>query len=260
GERRGGGGGAVPGRRPAAAGRAAGAAGRQHASLIASHRSIRRITRMKLAPTFCALVLALAACSQADGQGGLTLEKKLPVTFAQLSNVVELSDGRVAFADTKAKLFLRGDLQTGKVDTIGTRMDTLISNAPPEQYKFPGWVAHLAGDTVALVDFSGLRTTLWSETGKPLGVLPIVEVAGKAPVLVYDTVGNGYKVDYQAVLGGAEPGKAVRPDSVPVLRIGLNRARWIRWRTSPPQSMATRCSASRCSRPSRYSRPTISSA
>jgi hypothetical protein len=176
---------------------------------------------MKLAPLWCALPLALVACSHADGQGGLTLEKKLPVTFAQLSNVVELSDGRVAFADTKAKLFLRGDLQTGKVDTIGTRMDTLITGAPPEQYKFPGWVAHLAGDTVALVDFSGLRTTLWSESGKPLGVLPIVEVAGKAPVLVYDTLGNGYKVDYQAILGGAEPGKAVRPDSVPVLRIGL---------------------------------------
>jgi hypothetical protein len=176
---------------------------------------------MKLAPMSCVLFLAIAACAQADGQGGLTLEKKLPATFAQLSNVVELSDGRVAFADTKAKLFLRGDLKTGKVDTLGTRMDTLISNAPPEQYKFPGWVAHLAGDTVALVDFSGLRTTLWSEAGKPLGVLPIVEVAGKAPVLVYDTLGNGYKVDYQAVLGGAEPGKAVRPDSVPVLRIGL---------------------------------------
>ena len=176
---------------------------------------------MKLAPTHCALFLAFAACSHADGQGGLTLEKKLPASFAQLSNVVELSDGRVAFADTKAKLFLRGDLQTGKIDTLGIRTDTLISNAPAEQYKFPGWVAHLAGDTIALVDFSGVRTTLWSETGKPLGVLPIVEVAGKTPVLVYDTVGNGYKVDYQTVLGGAEPGAVVRPDSVPVLRIAL---------------------------------------
>jgi len=176
---------------------------------------------MKLAPTHCALLLAIAACSHADGQSGLTLEKKLPVTFAQLSNVVELSDGRVAFADTKAKLFLRGDLQTGKVDTLGTRVDSLISNAPPDQYKFPGWVAHFGGDTVALVDFSGVRTTLWSEAGKPLGALPIVEVAGKTPVLVYDTVGNGYKVDYQSVIGGAEPGNTVRPDSVPVLRIGL---------------------------------------
>jgi hypothetical protein len=175
---------------------------------------------MKLVATACVLLLA-AACTRAESQGGLTLEKKLPVTFAQLSNVVELRDGRVVFADTKAKLFLQADLQTGKVDTLGTRVDSLVANAPPEHYKFPGWVAHLAGDTVALVDFSGLRTTLWSEDGRALGVLPIVEVAGKAPVLVYDTVGNGYKVDYQAILGGAEPGRVVRPDSVPVLRIRL---------------------------------------
>ena len=176
---------------------------------------------MKLVQSYCALLLAIVACSPADGQGGLTLEHKLPGTFAQLSNVVELSDGHVAFADTKAKLFLRADLQTGKVDTLGVRIDSLISSAPPEQYKFPGWVAHLGGDTVALVDFSGIRTTLWSEGGKPLGVLPIAAVAGKTPVLIYDTVGHGYKVDYQSVIGGAEPGHAVRPDSVAVLRIGL---------------------------------------
>jgi hypothetical protein len=176
---------------------------------------------MKLVQSYGPLLLAIVACSPADGQGGLTLEQKLPGTFAQLSNVVELSDGHVAFADTKAKLFLRADLRTGKLDTLGIRIDSLISNAPSEQYKFPGWVAHLGGDTVALVDFSGIRTTLWSEGGKPLGVLPIAEVAGKAPVLIYDTVGNGYKVDYQSVIGGAEPGHAVRPDSVAVLRIGL---------------------------------------
>ena len=176
---------------------------------------------MKVVSSFWALALLAIGCTAAESQGGLTLEKKLPVTFAQLSNVVELGDGRVAFADTRAKLFLAADLQSGKVDTIGTRVDSLIRNAPAEQYKFPGWVAHLAGDTVALVDFSGLRTTLWSESGKSLGVLPIVEVAGTAPVLLYDTVGNGYKVDYQTVIGGAEPGHPVRPDSVPVLRIAL---------------------------------------
>jgi hypothetical protein len=176
---------------------------------------------MKLSPSFCALALLVVACRPAQSQGRLVLDKKLPATFAQLSNVVELGDGRVAFADTKAKLFLVADLQTGKVDTLGARVDTLIRNAPPDQYKFPGWVAHLRGDTVALVDFSGVRTTLWNERGKSLGVLPIVQVAGNAPVLVYDTVGNGYKVDYQAVLGGAEPGHPVRPDSVPVLRIAL---------------------------------------
>jgi hypothetical protein len=177
---------------------------------------------MKLVPWLCLLALT-AGCTPAESQGGdgLTLEKKLPTSFAQLSNVVELRDGRVAFADTRAKQFFVADLKSGKVDTLGTRVDSLGKDAPGDQYRFPGWVAHLAGDTIALVDFSGLRTTLWSEAGKPLGVLPIAQVAGDAPVLVYDTVGHGYKVDYQAVIGGGEPGKIVRPDSIAVLRIGL---------------------------------------
>ena len=75
---------------------------------------------MRLAASFCTVVLLAAGCTPAQSQGGLTLEKKLPVAFGQLSNVVELGDGRVAFADTKAKLFLAADLNTGKVDTLGS--------------------------------------------------------------------------------------------------------------------------------------------
>jgi hypothetical protein len=177
---------------------------------------------MKLLAPICPLaLLGVIACTRAESQGGLKLESKLPVSFPQLSNIVELGDGRIAFADTKEKLFLRADLGSGKLDTLGTRVDSITAAAPASQYKFPGWVAHLAGDTIALVDFSAARTTLWSEAGKPLGVLPIAPVSGTAPVLVYDTVGHGYKIDYQAVLGGGEPGRTIRPDSVPVLRITL---------------------------------------
>ncbi len=50
---------------------------------------------MKLAPSFCTLALLTLGCTPAESQGRLTLEKKLPVTFAQLSNVVELRDGRI---------------------------------------------------------------------------------------------------------------------------------------------------------------------
>ncbi|MGZ8392316.1 MAG: hypothetical protein ACXWWK_05715, partial [Gemmatimonadales bacterium] len=71
-----------------------------------------------------ATVMALTlACSSAESQGGLTLEAKLPSSFGTLSNVVELSDGRVMFADTKSKLFFRADLKTGKLDTLGKRVD-----------------------------------------------------------------------------------------------------------------------------------------
>jgi hypothetical protein len=166
-------------------------------------------------------LLAGAACRSAVSQLELTQDAKLPASFGMLSNVIELKDGRIVFADTKGKLFLRADLKSGKVDTLGSRVDSLAPGRPVSQYKFPGWVAHLAGDTVALVDFSALRTTLWSEKGRPLGVLPLKAVAGNTPVLVYDTVGGGYKIDYQAILGGGEPGRALRPDSIPVLRMKL---------------------------------------
>jgi hypothetical protein len=177
---------------------------------------------MRLAPSVSAFALtAVVACRPAESQSSLQLESKLPATFAMLSNVVELKDGRVAFADTRNKVFLRADLKTGKVDTLGTRVDSLAPNGAASNYKFPGWVAHLKGDTLALIDFSALRTTLWSESGQALGVLPIKPIAGNAPVLMYDTLGRGYKVDYQAVLGGGEPGRTIRPDSIPVLRIAL---------------------------------------
>jgi hypothetical protein len=177
---------------------------------------------MKLGSTTYALAAAATiACRPAQSQSVLTHDARLPATFGALSNVVELANGQVVFTDTRSKLFLRGDFSSGKIDTLGGRADSVTRGSPAGQYKFPGWVAHLAGDTVALVDFSALRTTLWSEAGRPLEVLPIQEVAGNAPVLLYDTLGRGYKIDYQAVLGGGEPGRTVRPDSIPVLRIAL---------------------------------------
>jgi hypothetical protein len=175
---------------------------------------------MKVVPTTFALaVLAAWGCASAKSQGAVILDTKLPVTFGQVSNVIELGDGRVAFVDMKSKIFVTADFTSGRIDTLGSRVDSLPAGAPAAQYKFPGWVAHLSGDTIALVDFAGQRTTLWSEGGQAMAVLPIPPFAGPTPVMVYDTVGHGYKIDYQEILGGGEPGKAARPDSIPVLRI-----------------------------------------
>ncbi|HJR17867.1 MAG TPA: hypothetical protein VJ808_13525 [Gemmatimonadales bacterium] len=179
---------------------------------------------MRLEYSISTFVLAATvACSSAESQSGLTVEKRLPSSFGTVSNVVELKDGRVVFAETKDKLFLRANFQSGEVDTLGRRVDSLPAGASADQYSFPGWVAHLAGDTVALVDFGGVRTTRWDERGRPIDVLPIKQVAGRTPVLLYDTVGHGYKIDYQAILGGSDPGTPVMPDSIPVLRIALEK-------------------------------------
>jgi hypothetical protein len=175
---------------------------------------------MKIVLSLAAITLFALGCSQAESQSGLTLEARLPGGFGQLSNVVELDSGRVAFADTKEKLFFTAAFATGDLDTLGRKVEAIKPDAAPGEYKFPGWVARLAGDTLALVDFSAQRTTLWSTRGEPLRVLPIPPVAGATPVLVYDNVGHGYKVDYKTLLD-PEPGRTARVDSVPVLRISL---------------------------------------
>jgi hypothetical protein len=167
-------------------------------------------------------LIASLSCRSAQSQSALVQDVKLPASVGMVSNIVELNDGRLVFADTKNKLFLRADLKSGRLDTLGNRVDSMPPGGSVSHYKFPGWVAHLAGDTVALVDFSALRTTLWSEAGQPLGLLAMKPVAGNAPVLVYDTLGRAYKIDYQAVLGGGEPGRALRPDSIPVLRMTVS--------------------------------------
>ena len=178
---------------------------------------------MKLEYGISAVIFAAAvACTRAESQSSLKPDSRLKSSFGMLSNVVELDNGGVVFADTRDKLFLRADFKSGRVDTLGRRVDSLGPGAPAGDYKFPGWVARLAGDTLALVDFSAIRTTRWSGDGRPIDVLPLNEVSGRTPVLLYDTVGHGYKIDYQAVLGGGDPGRSLRPDSIPVLRVHLN--------------------------------------
>ena len=170
---------------------------------------------------FTFIFAAAIGCTPAESQSSLKPDSRLKSSFGMLSNVVELDNGQVVFADTRDKLFLRADLRSGRVDTLGRRVDTLPPGAPAGDYKFPGWVARLAGDTLALVDFSAIRTTRWDGTGRLIDVLPLKDVSGKTPVLLYDTVGHGYKIDYQAVLGGGDPGRSVLPDSIPVLRVHL---------------------------------------
>ena len=90
---------------------------------------------IKLSQLLTALAtLGAAACSKAQSQDGAAVEAKLPGGFAQLSNVVELADGRVAFADTRDRLFLVADLARGTVDTLGTPVDSLTPTAPPDLF------------------------------------------------------------------------------------------------------------------------------
>ena len=167
--------------------------------------------------------LALLACG-GEARGPTVVldqpERTLDHTFRQVSNVVELRDGRVALAELKDKTFLFANLSTGETTPVGEHADTIRAGDPaPGKHRLPGYVLHFGGDTLGLVDFGAERTTLWNERGEFLATLPGTGVGGYNQPLVYDAKGNGYKEDIRSVLGGLEPGDELEFDSLSVLRI-----------------------------------------
>lgn len=182
---------------------------------------------MSLLRPLLLLSFGLAACAAAAGDAAPSSDSMamlqevqvLPGTYGSIPSAVELGDGRVAFIDGAAKLVKVGNFATGAVTDLGRRADTLPANAPPDLYKFPGVLVHLAADTLAIVDFAATRTTLVGEDGSPRAIHVFAPIGGNTPVLHYDHLGNGYRVDYQAILGGNEPGTPVRPDSIAILRL-----------------------------------------
>lgn len=147
-------------------------------------------------------------------------ETTLSHTFQQVSNVVELPDGRLAMADVKSRSFVFLNPSNGEVQELGEHADTIWPpDSFPSRHKIPGFVLRISADTLALVDFGAERTTLWTAQGQPLGVINRVQVGGHNQPLNYDAALNGYKEDVRSVLGGLEPGDEVKYDSLNVLRI-----------------------------------------
>lgn len=169
------------------------------------------------------VLFVLAGCSRESHAPVTVLDRPevtLDHTFKQVSNVVELHDGRLAMADLKDKTFLFFNPVSGETTPIGEHADTIKPNDPaPGRHRLPGYVLRFGGDTLGLVDFGAQRTTLWNEKGEFLSVLPGAGIGGYNQPLAYDARLNGYKEDYRTVLGGLEPGQELEFDSLSVLRI-----------------------------------------
>ncbi len=170
-----------------------------------------------------ALALLLAGCAEPPVPMVVLdqPESTLPRTFQQVSNVVELSDGRVALAELKDKTLLLASF-SGEFTPLGEHADTILPTDPaPGKHKLPGYVLRFAGDTIGLVDFAAERTTMWSGAGAYVGVVPGRGVGGYNQPLYYDHAGHGYKEDIRSVLGGLEPGEEIGFDSLNVLRVSF---------------------------------------
>jgi hypothetical protein len=170
------------------------------------------------------LLLGLAACHETKSPLVVLNEPEATLgrTFQQVGNVVELSDGRIAFPELKDKTLVFADFKSGETTPIGEHADTILPTDPaPGKHKMPGYVAHFGGDTLALVDYATERTSLWNERGQFLATLGGRGVGGHNLAVNFDGKGNAYKEDIRSVLGGLEPGQELMFDSMSVLRIPL---------------------------------------
>jgi hypothetical protein len=164
----------------------------------------------------------LLACSDAASPL-VVLDKPdqvLDRTFQQVSNIIELRDGRVALAELKDRTFLFVDFTTGDATPVGVHADTIRDDGPATGvHRLPGYVLRFAGDTIGLVDFAEERTSLWNEQGQFLRIIGGGKVGGTNQALAWDWSGHSYKEDLRTVLGGLEPGAELGFDSLAVMRI-----------------------------------------
>jgi hypothetical protein len=132
-------------------------------------------------------------------------------------NLVELPDGRVAFAQARVPAVVRADLATGAQDTIGRK------GSGPGEYQAPGRV-HLKNGRLGVFDFQLYRLTTWNDDGTVLESSTIPPRATFAMQL--DSLGYVYYEQMPAHVfiggdGGPDPERA--KDSTWIFR---TRAEW----------------------------------
>jgi hypothetical protein len=132
-----------------------------------------------------------------------------PESFGYLSNVRELSDGRVMVADPLGQVLVVVDLQAGTADTLGR------VGGGPEEYRQPDAVFALPGDSTLLVDLGNARLTVVDPALAFGQTYSATQGAGQAMVLVLprfvDARGNPYFLQQSFGRGGM-------PDSATVMR------------------------------------------
>ena len=199
---------------------------------------------MKLVASLCTLVLLAAGCTPArePGQPHARYEAAGDVRAAEQRRRAGGRPGGVRGHQGQALPERRPQDRQGRHARHAGRFAVQESAAGAVQVPRLGGAA---GGRHAWRWSTSARIARRSGAGRAsrCGVLPIPPVAGTAPVLVYDTVGHGYKVDYQAVIGGGEPGTPCGRTACRCCGSRSRAARWTRSRTWPRPSTARRCSA-----------------
>jgi hypothetical protein len=169
----------------------------------------------RLAVGVRAAVLSLAATSQS----ARVLDKpqvEIAESFTNVGSVRELSDGRLIVADVGNRSVHVVDFKAKSVAPIGG------NGAGPGEYRSPGILLPLSGDTTLLADAGNARLLAIAPNAKPAAALPDVwPLADGRPgtrlARGIDARGRGY---FQGRASGmrAEAGGAVAADSAALVR------------------------------------------
>ncbi len=120
-------------------------------------------------------LIAAAATGPAEAQQAATtlqVDASFPEPFSNIIGLRELSDGRLIVSDRLEEAVRILDFETGLYDEIGA-----VGQGPGE-YRMPGPLLPLPGDSSLLIDLGNMRMTVFGPNGEFGGSEPLIGPAG----------------------------------------------------------------------------------
>ena len=138
-------------------------------------------------------------------------EALFPEPFSSVNGLRELSDGRLIVSDRTERVVRVVDMTTGDSRVVGRSGDG------PGEYRMPGTLLPMPGDSTMLSDIRNMRMSVIDPDGSITRSIPLLRSDGafKHPTAA-DAEGGLYFTS--SVVISREAGRAAPPDSVAVVR------------------------------------------
>lgn len=143
-------------------------------------------------------------------------QAELAEPFTNVGSVRELRDGRLLVVDNGDRTVYVVDLGAGTSTQVGR------PGGGPGEYRVPGVLLPMAGDTTFLTDAGNNRILVFGPDAKPVATLgdawPPVEGRGTRLPRAVDARGRGYFIGSPVRTPAAEAGPVIQVDSVALYR------------------------------------------
>ena len=171
-----------------------------------------------------ALLLAIAFCIVASSEAQNVERVEISIAevsfsepFSSINGLREMSDGRLIISDRTEQVVRFVDLDTGDHQDIGR------AGEGPGEYRMPGDLLPLPGDSTLLSDLGNMRMSVISPNGRIVRSFPLMRSDGLfVRPSATDALGRLYFLNSVVFARGSSSGTLEMPDSMPVSRWDLN--------------------------------------